>query len=133
MRPPLIRTDIADLLSRPGSLLPALGDPDFRLLPLLAVDVDAPSLALCHRRFGEVRPVSAGRRLLDHLELLRDARRPVERLRIHDPDAELVRPDQRVDLVHLPGLMAARQRGAVLQDDADAVSPVVTAIDPAAE
>src|SRR5205823_1637281 len=69
----------------------------------------------------------------DHLELLRDPRRPAERLRIRDADAELARPDQRVDLVHLPALMSGTERRPVLQDDLDAVARVVTAVDPALE
>src|SRR5512133_2039403 len=110
MRPPLIRTDTADLLSSASLLLPVLGDLDLRLLPLLAVHVGALSLELRHGCLGEVGPVSARRRILDHAELLRDARRPVERLWIRDPDPELVRPDQRVDLVHLPALVSVPQR-----------------------
>src|SRR6266852_5441657 len=109
MRPPLIRTDIADLLSSASFLLPSFGDLDLRLLPLLAVHVDALRLQLRDGGLGEVDPISARRRLRDHLELLRDLRRSVERRWIGDADAELVRPDQRVDLVHLPTLMTARQ------------------------
>jgi len=35
---------------------------------------------------GEVNPVGPGRCILDHVELLRDLRRPVECGRIGDPD-----------------------------------------------
>src|SRR3712207_7051031 len=59
-------------------------------------------------------------RSLDHAELLVDARRPCKRLGIHDPDPERRRPDERVDLVHLPRLMAARQRRAVPEHDVHA-------------
>src|SRR6266567_7659213 len=119
MRPPLMSTDIADLLSA-LFLLPALSDLDFRLLPLLAVDVDALRFQLRDGGLGEVDPVGARRRLLDHLELLRDPRRPAERAGRGDPDAELARPDQRVDLVHHPPLVAGPERRPVLQDDVDA-------------
>src|SRR2546428_10794192 len=110
MRPPLINTDIAYLLPSASFLFPALGDFDLRLLPLLAVDVDALRLQLRDGGLGEVDPVGTRRRFPDHLELLRDPRGPAERLRIGDPDTELARPDQRVDLVHLPALMSVPQR-----------------------
>src|SRR5437660_11002295 len=105
MRPPLISTDIADL----PPLLAARCDLDGRLLPTLAVDVDALGLQLRDRSLRQVVPVCARRRLLDHLELLRDLRRLVERALVHDSDPELVRPDERVDLVHLPRLVALEQ------------------------
>src|SRR5439155_21692036 len=109
MRPPLINTDIAYLLPSASFLFAALGDFDLRFLPLLAVDVDALRLQLRDGGLGEVDPIGARRRLVDHLELLRDLRRPAERGGRGDPDTELVRPDQRVDLVHLPLLVPARQ------------------------
>src|SRR5438067_917679 len=129
MRPPLISTDIADL----PPLLAARRHPDGRLLPVLAVDVDALVLQLCDGRLREVVAIRARRRLLDHLELLRDLRGPVERALVHDPDAELVRPDERVDLVHLPRLVALEQRRALLEHDVHAVLRVIPAIDPALE
>src|SRR2546423_15316599 len=113
MRPPLISTDIADL----PPLLAARRPLDDGLLPVLAVDVDALALQLCDSRLRQVVPVCARGRLLDHLELLCDLRRLVERALVHDPDPELVRPDERVDLVHLPRLVALEQRRALLQDD----------------
>src|SRR6266511_3570374 len=110
MRPPLISTDIADL----PPLLTALGHLDDCLLPLLAVDVDALALQLCDRCLGEVVTVGAvARGLLDRAELLGDLRGAGVRRLVHDPDAELVRPDERVDLVHLPLLMAAEQGRAL--------------------
>src|SRR5580765_7068222 len=133
MRPPLISTDICRSPPSARFLLSALVERDLRLLPLLAVDVDALSLQLRDGGLGEVGTIGTRWCLLDHLELLRDLRRPIERLRIHDPDAELVRPNQRVDLVHLPLLMAARQCRPVLQDDLHAVARVITAVDPALE
>src|SRR5439155_8146789 len=133
MRPPLINTDIAYLLPSASFLFPALGDFDLRLLPLLAVDVDALRLQLGDGGLGEVDPVGARRRLVDHLELLRDLRRPAERLRIGDPDPELVRPDQGVDLVHLPALISGPEAWTVPEHDLHAVARVITAVDPAFE
>src|SRR5580765_2543154 len=133
MRPLLIRTDIADLLSSASFLLPALGELDLRLLPLLAVHVDALRLQLRDGGLGEVDSVGPRRRLVDDLELLRDPRRATERFRIGDSDPEPIRPDERVDLVHHPLLVSTGQRRTVLQHDLDAVAGMVTAIDPALE
>src|SRR3954468_8966344 len=133
MRPPLISTDICRSPPSARFLLSALVELDLRLLPLLAVDVHALSLELRDGGLGEVGAIGARWCLLDHLELPCDLRRSVEGLRIHDPDPELVRPDQRVDLVHLPLLMPTRQCGAVLQDDLHAIARVITAIDPTLE
>src|SRR5213076_3172629 len=100
MRPPRIRTDIANLPpSARFLLLAARRHLHGRLLPLAPVDVDALALQLRDRRLCEVGPVRPRGRLLDHLELLRDLRRPRERLRIHDPDPLRRWPDERVDLV----------------------------------
>src|SRR5258705_4567533 len=130
MRPPLISTDIADL----PPLLPALGHLDDRLLPLLAEHVDALLLQLRNRSFREIGTVGAlARRLLDRAELLRDLRRSRIRRLVHDPDPELARPRKRVDLVHLPLLVAAQQGRSQLQDDLHAIARVVTAVDPALE
>src|SRR6266480_6514898 len=130
MRPPLISTDIADL----PPLLPACGDLDGGLLPALAVHIDALLLQLRNRGFCEIGTVRAvARRLLDRAELLRDPRRSRIRRLVHDPDPELARPRQRVDLVHLPLLMAAQQGRPLLQDDLHAIARVVTAVDPALE
>src|SRR5438874_13814438 len=98
MRPLLISTDIADL----PPLLAARRDLDGRFLPVLAIHVDALTLELRDGRLRQVVAVCGRGRLLDHLELLRDLRGAAERALVHDPDAELVRPDERVDLVHLP-------------------------------
>src|SRR3954470_2229181 len=104
MRPPLISTDIAGL----PSLLAAGRDLDVGFLPLLAVDVDTLLLQLGNRRLGQVSAVRAvARGLLDRAELLGDLRGACVCSLVHDPDAELVRPDERVDLVHLPPLVAA--------------------------
>src|SRR5919204_6572303 len=129
MRPPLISTDTADL----PPLLASRSDLDGRLLPVLAVDVDALALQLRDCSLGEVVAVRARRRLLDHLELLGDLGGAVERGLVHDPDALAVRPDERVDLVHLPRLVALEQRRALLEDDVHAVLRVVSAVDPALE
>src|SRR5215211_8808799 len=149
MRPPLIRTDMASSLPRaacgPGRtrcvgaryispLLAALLQDDNRLLPLLPVHVDALLPERCHGLLREVRSVGGHRRrLLDHLELRCDLVRPLPFGRIHHADAELVWPDERVDLVHLPCLVAARQRRALLQDDVDALLEVIAAVRPPAE
>src|SRR3954462_9792757 len=109
MRPPLINTDIADL----PPLLAAGCDLDDGLLPLLAVDVDALTLELRDGSLGEVVAIGPRRRLLDHLELFGDLRSAVERRLVHDTDALRVRPDERVDLVHLPRLMSLEQRRAL--------------------
>src|SRR5919205_2011779 len=110
MRPPRIRTDIANLPpSARFLLLPARRDLDLGLLPLLAVDVEVLLLQLRDGCLREIVAVRALRGLLDRLELQGDLRRPRVRLLVHDPDAEPVRPDERVDLVHLPGLVASEQ------------------------
>src|SRR5215208_6396987 len=97
-RPPLIKTDMS---GSPSSvlvrLLPAFGDGDFRLLPVVAGDVHLLLLEYRDRRLREVGAVRALRRLRNHLELLRDLRGAVEVRGVHDPGAALVRPDQRVD------------------------------------
>ena len=46
---------------------------------------------------------------------------------------ELVRPDERVDLVHLPALMPRRECRPVLEHDLDAVLRVIAAVDPTLE
>src|SRR5207248_878783 len=129
MRPPLISTDIADL----PPLLSARRHLDDGLLPALAVDIDALGLQLCDSRFRQVVPVCARRRLLDHLELLRDLRRLVERALVHDTDPELVRPDERVDLVQLPGLVTLEESRPLREDDVHAVLQMRAAVDPALE
>src|SRR4051795_12304234 len=129
MRPPLISTDIADL----PPLLAARRHLDDGLLPALAVDVDALALQLGDGRLREVVTIGARRRLLDHLELLRDRRRAIERGLVHDPDALGVRPDERVDLVHLPRLVALQQRRALCEDGVDAVLRMIAAPDPTLE
>src|SRR4051812_35128442 len=129
MRPPLISTDIADL----PPLLAARRHLDDGLLPALAVDVDALALQLGDGRLREIIAIGARRRLLDHLELLRDRGRAIERGLVHDPDALRVRPDERVDLVHLPRLMALEQSRALREHGVHAVLRVVAAPDPAVE
>src|SRR4029453_15396047 len=113
MRPPLISPDIADL----PPLLSARRHLDDGLLPALAVNVDALALQLGDGRLGEIVAVRPGRQLVDHLELLRDLGSARERLLVHDPDALRARPDERVDLVHLPGLVALEQRRALAEDN----------------
>src|SRR5438105_10462812 len=120
MRPPLISTDIADL----PPLLAARRDLDLRLLPLLAEDVDALPLQLRDGGLREIGPVRAvPGRLVDRPELQRDLRRPRIRGLVHDPDPELVGPDERVDLVHLPRLVALEERRPLLEDDVHAIPP----------
>src|SRR2546430_10018901 len=134
MRPPLISTDIADLLSRSLVLLPARGHVDLRLLPATARDVDtlAPKRRIRSlRQIGSICLVS--RKLLQLPVGLDDLRRSGVIRRVHDPDPELARPDECVDLVHLPRLLAAWQRRAVLQDGVHAVTPVIATVDPALE
>src|SRR6266508_3648617 len=133
-RPPLIRTDIADLPSRSLALLAALGQADDGFLPILAVDVNA---LFPQRRDGLLREVGAvggvRRRLADHLELVRDVRGVLERRRVNHAHAELVRPDERVDLVHLPRLVTLPERGSVREHHLDTGPEVVAAVHPALE
>src|SRR5213593_4636682 len=107
-RPPLIRTDIADLPSLGLLLLAAGCHLHVRLLPVAAVDVDA--LQLCER-LPRVRVVRrADRSLLDHPVGLRDLRSLRDRRRRHEPDTARIRPDEGIDLVHLPRLMTVPER-----------------------
>src|SRR3954469_4672089 len=86
-RPPLIRTDIADLPFRslPSALLAAFSQVDVQLVPLAAVDVDARGLEALQRRCLDVRAV---RLVAGHLLQLAvggdDLRRALVRDRIHD-------------------------------------------------
>src|SRR3954464_7867587 len=125
MRPPLISTDIASLPSL-VALLAACGDLDLRLPPLASVDVDVLRLQGGNRGLGDVVAEGVLRRRLDHLELLRDVDRAVVRPAVHDADAVLVRPDERVDLVHLPGLVATRKRRPVREHNVHTRAPMVT-------
>src|SRR5919199_1621630 len=63
----------------PRSLLAARRDLDLRLLPALAVDVDVLLLQRGDGGLGDVGAIGVRRRLLDHVELLRDPRRARER------------------------------------------------------
>ena len=78
----------------------------------------------CRRRSGLV---------LDHPVVDGDLRRVLEVVGIHDPDPEIVRPDQLVDLVQLPVLMALAERRPVVEHDLEALVRVVAAEDPAPE
>ena len=83
------------------SLVPALGD------DVDAADVVSQVLERCLRErvvIGRVRI----RRLLDLLVLERDRRGALEVGLVHDPNSEGRRPDERVDLVHLPELVPVR-------------------------
>src|SRR4026209_2198393 len=101
-------------LSFLASLLAALLEDDDLLLEALAEHVDALLAQVCDGLLREIRAVGGLRgRLLDDLVGLRDRRCPLELDRVHDPDTELVRPDERVDLVHLPALVALRDRWPV--------------------
>src|SRR5437899_12833169 len=133
MRPPLMSTDIVDLPPSARFLLSSRRDLYGPLLPGAAVDVDALALQLRHRRLREIGAVRARRRFLDHLELLRDPRRAGEGLRVDDADPVGGRPDERVDLVHLPRLVAFEQGRALLEDGVHAVARVIAAPDPALE
>src|SRR5690349_10194908 len=142
-RPPLISTDMRTLLprtpdralGRPGPestrLLSAWCDGDRDRLVALAVHVHTLGLEGGNSlpRPGVVRR-SHGR-LLDHAVLLRDLRRVRDRRRRHEADPARVRPDELVDLVHLPELVAVAERRPVLQHDVRAVGDVVTTVDPA--
>src|SRR5262245_51282982 len=133
--PPLIRTDTSRHLPSGGlrtlwvspepsrlRLFAAELQLDDSLLESLAIHIDALLLEVRDRLLGQVRAVGSPLGgLVDHLVRVRDLRRLRELLRIHDTDPELVRPDERVDLVHLPCLMAARQRGALADDDVRAL------------
>src|SRR6266566_9899549 len=57
--------------------------------------------------------------------------RPHTHGRVHEADSQLRGPGECIDLVHLPRLMALRERRAVREHDLDAVAQVVTAPDPA--
>src|SRR3954447_5881467 len=98
-RPPLIRTDMRISPLGRSILLAARGDRDVRLLPVLAVDVEALGLEHRIRRPGEVGAVRrrAGK-LLELAVCLHDARRALVRLRGDNPDPPRRRPDERVDL-----------------------------------
>ncbi len=106
----------------------------FSFCQLSPVTSTSSSFKLVDGRLGEVGPVRvlAGR-ALDHLAAQGDVVRDLERVRIHDPDPVRGRPDQRVDLVQLPALVALTQRRPVVEHDAEAVLRVVAAVDPAAE
>src|SRR3954470_6069246 len=104
-RPPLMRMDmrIPPLGSR--GLLPARAHGDVCLLPVVAVHVDAVVLGHLDPCLREVVAEGLFRGgLLDHLEVESDLGRSLERLLVHDADPLGRRPDERVDLVHLPGL-----------------------------
>src|SRR3954447_13301921 len=127
-RPPRIKTDIRFLL------FPAGGAGASGLLPLDAVHVDALLRKQLVRRFREVNAVRrVRRRLLDHLVLQGDLRRADERRAVHHADALRNRPDQRVDLVRLPELVAAAERRAVREHDVRALLNVVAAVRPTLE
>src|SRR5690242_6554326 len=126
MRPPRISTDTfatslmeprreRRLRGAPGrwQLLASRRHLDDRRLVVLAVHVDALDVVLqvLHRSLRELRVVGLRRRrLLDHLVLQRNRCRRLERCRAHDADALIVWPDELVDLVHLPRLMALAER-----------------------
>src|SRR6476646_12034632 len=149
MRPPRIRTDISRLLDERARgrrewrqprdstpfLLTAGLQRDRDRLEARAVYVDAADVVLqvLQRRLRQRSVVRAGvLRLLDHLVLQGDRRRPLEGGRIHDPDAQCVRPDELVDLVHLPQLVTARKRSPILENDVRTLLHVIAAVDPAA-
>src|ERR671935_1488076 len=131
MRPPRIRTDIADLPPSARCLFPTRCDRDLGLLPLAAVDVDA---LLLQNRVRGAREIGAVRLVpgdpLELVVLCRRLRGELVDLRINDPDAQLVRPDEGVDLVHLPRLVPLEQRRSVREDDVYAVLQVCPAVDP---
>src|SRR5436853_7381420 len=97
-RPPLIRTDIADLPFRylRSALLPARRDVDVQLVPLAAVDVDARGLEALERGRLDVRAVRLVPGHLLQLAVLRDdLRRPRVGGGIHHADPLRCRPDER--------------------------------------
>src|SRR5215210_5091797 len=133
-RPPLISPDIAPLPSRSRLLLAAGCDLDGLLRPVCTVHVDVIVLELLDAGLRQVGPVRLARRvLLDHGELLGDVGRPLERGLVHDPDAGLVRPRERVDLVQLPALVALTERWAAVEHVLQARIWIVAAEDPALE
>src|SRR5882724_6387619 len=97
MRPPLINTDIYGSPLSASFLLPALGQRDLSLLPLLTEHVDALLLQSGDRLLRQIRAICRGAgSLLDHLEVERDVRGVLERSWVHHPDTEPVRPDEGV-------------------------------------
>src|SRR5215210_5399022 len=122
-RPPLISTDMASPSERggwpPGGrppvtllLLAAGRYLDFVGLPVGPVHVLAVVLELLDGRLGivrDVRLVAAGL-VLDDLVVEGDRGRVLEVVGVHDPDALVVRPDELVDLVELPALVALAER-----------------------
>src|SRR6266508_4449138 len=99
---------------------------DGRCLPAGAVHVYSFGLEVCNGRVrivGDVRPVA--RLGLDDLVVDRDLARGREVVRVHDPDPEVVGPDELVDLVQLPALVTLAQSGAVVEHDLEAFVRVV--------
>ena len=99
---------------------------------------DAPLVsALAQRGERLLGEVVAPRRALDRLgqdlAVERHLDRAVEGGLVGDPDPVGGRPDDPVDLVELPGLVALGQLGVVLEHDVHALGRVVAAEDPALE
>src|SRR5438045_8977074 len=118
-RPPLISKDMlaAPFVRNPGTwsapcgtnqarvyadLLPARSYGDLDRLVVVAVHVDVRLLQLVERDVGPVVVGRARRQLLDHAVGLGDVGRACDRRLGRVADAGRVRPDQLVDLVHLP-------------------------------
>src|SRR4051794_15949785 len=86
------------------------------------------------RLLGEIVPErSSGRVLLQYAVLLGNRDRLIPELLVGDPDPGRRRPDQGVDLIHLPGLVALAEGGAAGEDLVHALAGVVAAEDPALE
>src|ERR1700682_3490397 len=115
-------------------LVPAGRDSDLRLLVRGADHVRAAGLESVGGLLREIIPERAVAGLaLEDVVRRRDRHRLVPAGLVDLTDAGRGRPDQRVDLVELPGHVALAERGGGLQDDVDAVRLVVAAEHPAFE
>src|SRR5262245_55285691 len=116
-------------VSRGTPLLAALGEGDGLLLPGLALGVGAAQRL--ERLLGEVvAPRLTRDGLGQDLAVESDLDRAVEGRLVGDPDPVGGRPDDPVDLVELPRLVALGKLGVVLEHDVDALPGVVAAEDP---
>src|SRR4029077_3510463 len=107
--------------------------PDVQLVPMPAVDV----IVRLQAGKGSSREIGPVLRVAWQLRQLRvrldDPRRALERSRGHDSDSLRRGPDEGIDLVHHPPLVAAPELLPVREHSLDARSLIVPAEDPAAE